>query len=87
VIEPTGSPAVYPLADEKITTVSSYVRNAPPVFTYYDAAGNEISEADSRILADTRSLKVNMIVDVNPQISPESYELRQMVRMRNLADN
>jgi prepilin-type N-terminal cleavage/methylation domain-containing protein len=84
VIQPVGTPATYPLANEQITSVSSFVRNAPPVFTYYDGNGALIPENDAAILTKTKSVKLDMIVDVNPNMSPNSYELQQMVQMRNL---
>jgi hypothetical protein len=87
VIDPVaGNPVTYPSANEKITSVSSFVRNAPPVFTYYDKNGMEIGEDDPSILVNIRTVKLDMIIDVNPNRSPNSYELQQMVQIRNLKE-
>lgn len=86
VIRPSGSPAVYSAAQENLSTISSYVRNAPPVFTYYDGNGNQITD-DPAILRDTKMMKLDMIVDVDPNRSPNSYDLEQWVQMRNLKNN
>ncbi len=87
VIDPVaGNPVTYPPANEQITSISAFVRNAPPVFTYYDKNGTQINEDDPNILVNTRAVKLDVIVDVNPGRSPNSYELRQMVQMRNLRD-
>lgn len=87
VIDPVaGNPVTYPPADEQITSISAFVRNAPPVFTYYDKNGTQINEDDPNILVNTRAVKLDVIVDVNPERSPNSYELQQMVQIRNLRD-
>ena len=83
VIEPTGSPVTYPTAQEKITTVSSYVRNAPPIFSYYDSAGNQITSSPAT-LSDTTMMKLFMVVNVNPARPPSDYQLEQYVQLRNL---
>jgi type II secretory pathway pseudopilin PulG len=83
VIKPTGSPVTYPSNLEKITTVSSYVRNAPPIFTYYDATGNQIT-ANPAILSNTTMMKLFMVVNVNPNRPPSDYQLEQYVQLRNL---
>jgi prepilin-type N-terminal cleavage/methylation domain-containing protein len=85
VINPVaGNPVTYPPANEQITSISSFVRNAPPVFTYYDKDGIGIGENDPSILVNTRAVKLDMIIDVNPNRSPNSYELQQTVQIRNL---
>jgi len=87
VIDPVaGNPVAYPPANEQITSISAFVRNAPPVFTYYDKNGVQIDENDPNILINTRAVELDMIVDVNPVRSPNSYELRQRVQIRNLRD-
>ena len=83
VIEPTGSPITYPSNLEKITTVSSYVRNAPPIFTYYDANGNQIT-SNPAIISNTTMMKLFMVVNVNPNRPPSDYQLEQYVQLRNL---
>jgi hypothetical protein len=85
VIEPTGSPPTYPLDQENITTLTSYVRNSPPIFEYYDKDGNKISDYPAR-LKDTKLMKVYLVVNVNPNRPPNEYELISFVQLRNLKE-
>ncbi|MFH1841282.1 MAG: type II secretion system protein [Candidatus Nealsonbacteria bacterium] len=83
VINPVGSPAVYPSDQEEVSVLSFYVRNAPPIFEYFDAEGNKIEDSPSR-LKDTKLMKVYLVVDVNEERSPQSFELESFVQIRNL---
>jgi hypothetical protein len=83
VIESVGTPATYPVSQEQVTIISSYVRNAPPIFSYYDKNG-ELITTDPAILRDTQMMKLLMVVNVNPNRPPDNYELEQYVQMRNL---
>ena len=83
VTEPVGDPATYPPGQEVITVLTPYVRNAPPIFEYYDANSDKISEYPAR-LADTKMMKVYLIVNVNPNRPPSDYELESFVQLRNL---
>jgi len=83
VIEPTGSPINYPAENEMSTVVTQYVRNAPPIFTYYDAAGNQIT-SDPSILSKTKMMRLFMVINVNPNRPPDDYDLEQYVQIRNL---
>ncbi|MCX6764921.1 MAG: prepilin-type N-terminal cleavage/methylation domain-containing protein [Candidatus Nealsonbacteria bacterium] len=83
VIEPVGSPATYPLDSEKITMITPYVRNSPPIFSYYDASGNEITNIPAR-LVDTRLIKLFLTVDVDPNGSPNATEIETYIEPRNL---
>lgn len=85
VTEPSGSPATYPADQEKSAIITSYVRNAPPIFTYYDKNGSQLTD-DPAILRDTKIVKLHMIVDVNPERTPYSYDLEQWVQIRNLKE-
>lgn len=85
VIEPVGSPAAYPADQEKVTTVSAYVRNYPPLFEYYDKNGVKITSNPS-ILKDTKMMKLYMVVNVNPNRAPDEYEMESYVQLRNLKE-
>jgi len=74
VIEPVGTPPTYPLDQEKVSIISSYVRNAAPIFEYYDQNGNKI-DYPAR-LKDTKMMKVYLVVD--------NFELESYVQLRNL---
>ncbi len=83
VIEPTGSPVSYPDANEASTIITQYVRNTPPIFTYYDADGNQIA-SDPSILTKTKMMRLYMVVNVNANRASEDYDLEQYVQIRNI---
>jgi type II secretory pathway pseudopilin PulG len=85
IIEPTGSPPAYPLDQEKITTLTSYVRNTPPIFEYLDQNGNKILDYPAR-LRDTKVMKVYLVVNVDPNRPPQDFELKSYVQLRNLKE-
>jgi type II secretory pathway pseudopilin PulG len=83
VIYPTVSPIEYSPDQEKISALSFYIRNDPPIFEYFDQDGNQIIEYPAR-LVDTKVIKVFLVIDVNPYRSPSAYELESSVLLRNL---
>jgi prepilin-type N-terminal cleavage/methylation domain-containing protein len=85
VVNPVGDPAEYPLDQEEVTVLSSYVRNAPPIFEYYDADNQKIEEYPSR-LADTKLMRLLLVIDVDPEHSPPPYDLLSSVQLRNLKE-
>lgn len=85
VINPTSPPISYPLDQEEVSILSSYVRNEPPIFEYFDADGNKITEYPAR-LADTKLMKVFLVVNVDPDRPPQNFELESYVQLRNLKE-
>jgi hypothetical protein len=85
VIEPEGWPIRYPKEKEKISVITSYVRNQPPIFHYYDGNGNEL-EPPAR-LKDTKMMAVFIVVNVNPNKPPQDFILESYVQLRNLKTN
>ena len=83
VIKATGFPPTYPQENEEIFVLSSYVRNSPPIFEYYDGNGNKIEEYPAR-LKDTKVMKIFLVVNVDPQRPPTEYQLESFVFLRNL---
>ncbi len=86
VIKPVVGPGgkiSYPPDQEVITILSSYVRNAPPIFEYYDQNGNKILDYPAR-LKDTKVMKVYLVVNVDPNRPPTEFELESYVQLRNL---
>jgi hypothetical protein len=83
IIEPVGDPVTYPPENEKVTTVTTYVRNDPPIFKYYDAAGNEITQIPAR-LNDTKVIKVFLVINIDPNRLPDEFQLQQAIELRNL---
>jgi type II secretory pathway pseudopilin PulG len=83
IIEPAGDPIEYPLDQEVVSILSPYVRNAPPIFEYFDANGDKIIDYPTR-LVDTKLMRVFLVVDVNPDRQPPPFELESSVQLRNL---
>jgi type II secretory pathway pseudopilin PulG len=85
LIEPVGIPVEYHSDQKKISIITSYVRNAPPIFEYFDADGNQIEDYPAR-LKDTKMMKVSLVVNVDPDRPPNEFELESMVQLRNLKE-
>ncbi len=85
IIEPTAPPIQYPLSQEKVYTISSYVRNSPPIFRYFDENGQEITDRAER-LRNTKTIELYLIINVNPYRTPEEFELKSSVQLRNLKE-
>jgi hypothetical protein len=83
VIEPTGDPVQYISDQEKISIITSYVRNNPPIFKYYDGSGQEIVSVPAR-LVDTKLMKIYLVVNIDPNRPPNDFELESFVQIRNL---
>jgi len=85
VIESTNPPVQYPLTQEKISIISAYVRNTPPIFEYYNKDGDKIEPLPAR-LVDTKMMEVFLVVNVNPDKPPQDFELESYVQLRNLKE-
>jgi prepilin-type N-terminal cleavage/methylation domain-containing protein len=86
VIEPVadaGGQVIYPPDQETTSVLSSYVRNVPPIFEYFNADGNKIIEEPAR-LADTKVMEIYLVVNVDPNRPPQDFELESSVQLRNL---
>jgi type II secretory pathway pseudopilin PulG len=82
-VEGPGGRIDYPADQEKVTILSSYVRNSPPIFEYFDKNGNKIQDYPAR-LVDTYLMKVFLVVNVDPNRPPSDFELESYVQLRNL---
>lgn len=83
VINPVGLPIEYPLDQEQVIILSSYVRNAPPIFEYFDENGEKIINYPAK-LKDTKIMKLLLIVDVDLNRDPAPFELESWSQLRNL---
>jgi Tfp pilus assembly protein PilV len=83
VIKSTGIPPTYPLDQEEVSIISSYVRNSPPIFEYFDQNGNKIESYPAR-LTETKLIRVYLVVNVDPHRPPNEFELESYVQLRNL---
>jgi len=88
VIKPVAGPGgkiSYPADQEKISMLTSYVRNVPPIFEYFDKDGNKIEDYPARLI-DTKLMKVYLVVNVDPNRPPQDFELKSYVQLRNLKE-
>ena len=83
VINPTSDPISYLDENEEVSIISSYIRNTPPIFEYYDVSGNLITEYPAR-LSDTKLMKLHLVVNVNPDRAPDDMEIESYIQLRNL---
>lgn len=84
VVNPSGNPAEYTGVPET-SQISTYVRNeeeATPIFRYYNALGNEISDYND--IADVVSITVSLVVNIRPVSAPEEFTLTSSATLRNL---
>jgi len=87
VIKASGDPLAYDPANESVSVLSEYVRNAPnqPVFTFYDSSGNKL--ADPVNAADITLVGIRLIVNAEEGRAPEEFTLRSTAQIRNLKTN
>ena len=88
VVNPSGDPLTYSTSTESVTTLSEYVRNIDQgvsAFTYFDSTGAEITDYGN--ITDVAFVKVNLIVNVNPDRFPGEFTLRSSATIRNLKTN
>lgn len=93
VIEPSGDPPQYVLANEVIAILSTSVRNSVPgpIFTYYngdwpiDIVNNPLPTLTR--LTETKLMHVYLKVNVNPNRPPDDFELESDTQIRNLKTN
>lgn len=83
VIHATDSPAQYLANQEVVSTISAYVRNAPPIFEYFDSNGQKIIQ-DPAKLVDTKLMKIFLVVNIDINRPPDEFQLESYVQLRNL---
>jgi len=84
VLQPTGDPVTYS-GVETSTNVSDQVRNLAnnvTTFTYYDTNGAQIM--DYTRTRDVRFVRMDLVVNVNPNRLPNELTLRSSAALRNL---
>ena len=93
VITPTGNPYVYTSGSEVDTIVVSNLTNGGsttlPVFQYYDDSytGTSSPLAQPVSVAAVRVVKINFVIDADPNRSPTSRVVTTQVEIRSLKDN
>jgi type II secretory pathway pseudopilin PulG len=84
----TGSPPSYSLNPQSTSTIATNVRNtsATPIFSYYDDSGVQLSTT-SPAIASISSVRVQVLVDLNPNRAPNVFTLSETATLRNLIDH
>ncbi|MEI6843297.1 MAG: prepilin-type N-terminal cleavage/methylation domain-containing protein [bacterium] len=91
VVVPTGNPLVYNDANEKLSTiVSDFVASSTlPLFQYYSSTydGTTAPLSVPINIPLVRLVKINLIIDKDPNHSPVPLIVTSQVNIRNLKDN
>lgn len=91
VIQPTGTPSVYNVANQSTTTIVVNIRNSTstPVFQYYDLnyTGTSSPMTYPLAIASIRLIQVGLTLDVNPSLSPVPRTYTTQINLRNLKTN
>ncbi len=88
-LKSSGDPLTYNPVNEVIGVVSTDVRNidqTTSIFRYYDDTGGEILNYDLNI-TNIAFIKVNLIVNINPNKLPNEFMLQSSATLRNLKTN
>lgn len=90
VIEPSGSPILYNPAGETINVIAHDVANGnDPVFYYYDEnfSGDEESLVQPVNVTRVRVVKISLVLEENPNMSPVPFRIEAKTMVRNLKGN
>lgn len=81
----TGTPPAYAVNPQSTTTIATNIRNtsSTPIFTYYDTSGVQLSTTSPNI-ASISSVKVQIMVDLNPDRAPNVFTLSETATLRNI---
>ncbi|HLD26293.1 MAG TPA: type II secretion system protein [Candidatus Andersenbacteria bacterium] len=89
VLEPSGDPLTYDVANEVVSDVAVGIRNgAEPIFVYYSgeypADPAPLTPSD---LTDIKYIQFRLLVDADVGNDPAAVELVSQVQLRNLKTN
>ncbi len=91
MIKPSGSPLSYNSAQETLSTLALNLKNSTStaLFEYYDTTytGTSSPLAQPVTVASIRLIKVNLLIDADPNRSPIPRLYTSQVMLRNLKDN
>lgn len=91
LIKPIGSPAVYSSGNEVLSILAYNVKNATSsaLFQYYDNgyAGTSSPLTQPVTVTAIRLVKINLMIDADPNKSPGIKTYTSQVSLRNLKDN
>lgn len=90
-IKPTGNPLTYNSANEVFSTLAYNVKNATStaLFEYYDSlyAGTTTPLTQPVTVTNIHLVKINLMIDADPNKSPLIKTYTSQVSIRNLKDN
>jgi prepilin-type N-terminal cleavage/methylation domain-containing protein len=90
-IKPTGSPLSYSIANEKQSFLAYNIRNSTstPLFEYFDTNYTGTSSPLTQPVSTTlvRLVKINLVIDLDPNRAPMIRSFTSQVNLRNLKDN
>jgi prepilin-type N-terminal cleavage/methylation domain-containing protein len=91
IIVPTHSPLVYNSNTEKITILANNIKNATSssLFEYYDStySGSSAPLTQPVTVTNVHLIKINLLIDVDPNRAPVLRIYTSQVSLRNLKDN
>jgi prepilin-type N-terminal cleavage/methylation domain-containing protein len=91
VIKPSGNPYTYNSAQEKLSILAYNIKNATStsLFDYYDEtySGNSSALTQPINTTDVRLIKINLMIDADPNRSPIPRTYTSQVMLRNIKDN
>ena len=92
IIDPQGEPPTYPLANERVNLVISYIQNqSNPIFYYYngdwpnDTVNNPLATPAS--LTDTKLIRVMLTINPKPSRPESQYSIESFAQIRSLKNN
>ncbi|MEK7213824.1 MAG: type II secretion system protein [Patescibacteria group bacterium] len=90
-IKPSGSPATYNPANEIITTLAYNIKNATStaLFEYFDSlyTGTSTPLTIPVTVTQIHLIKINLMIDADPNRAPMPRVYTSQVNLRNLKDN
>lgn len=90
-IKPTGSPLTYNSANEVFTTLAFNIKNATStaLFEYYNSSytGTSSPLTQPVTASNVRLIKINLMIDADPNKAPIIRTYTSQVNLRNLKDN
>lgn len=91
VIKPTGNPLSYNSNNETFSYLAYNIRNSSttPLFEYFDTnyMGTSSPLTQPVITTNVRLIKINLMIDVDPNRAPVIKTYTSQVSIRNLKDN
>lgn len=90
-IKPTGTPYTYNSANEIMSYLAYNVKNSTssPLFEYYDGSytGTSTPLTQPVTVTSIHLVKINLMIDADPNRSPAIRTYTSQVNLRNLKDN